>query len=69
MSSELIIIVCFYETIVSIQQISINQYSGLFHYYSLRADTGSPGMLHARLCQAFLVGSDYDYSSISDYLE
>ena len=37
----------------------VNQYSGLFHYYSLGGDTARPGVLHSRLCHAFLV-SDFD---------
>jgi len=34
-------------------------YSGLFHYCSLGGDTARPGVLHTRLCHAFLV-SDFD---------
>jgi len=32
----------------------VDQYSGLFHYYSLGGDTARPGGIHARLCHAFL---------------
>jgi len=36
-----------------------DQYSILFHYYSLGGDTAMPSRLHARLCHAILVIKRY----------